>query len=398
MQANLRTVLINLDSFVSEAQRRARRALGRVEDVRVIPYRSWVTSDKAVVLGRAVLADVALDERLQHSPRLMRVAYERFGTLEAKPVPVQVAWQGQSATTTSDSGGFIDASFPVRGKAPQHTTRAELSLAIAGAAAAASAAPAGTGAAGSGPKAASADVFGLHPLAAFGVISDIDDTVLETELSNPWKRALQLIYSEQRMRPPFDGIAALYQALAQQNNPIFYVSNAPWNLYAHVVELLDHHDIPKGPLLLRDSRIGERITPDAQSGQALVHKQRALRRIVEDHPHLPFVMLGDSSRRDLQRYVEIAEAYPGRVAAIYIRRVNGILARRASLEQLEERARRAGVELLLADDTVSMAKHARSRGFVPPAEVSRVREGQRQDAQAPPTELTSLAAAPVKDS
>jgi phosphatidate phosphatase APP1 len=380
MRPEIRSALIGLDAFVSEAQRQARRTLGRVENVRLVPYRGWVTTDKAVVIGRAVLADVALEERLLRGPRLFRVAYERFGTLETAPVEVQVAWQAQVASIWSDRGGFIDVSFPLRDQAPTGVTRAELTVAD----------PAG-------PRTTSADVFGLHPRAAFGVISDIDDTVLETELTNPWKRALQLIYSQQRMRLPFDGIAALYQALSQPHNPIFYVSNAPWNLYTHVVELLDHHDIPKGPLLLRDSRIGERVVLDEPSGRVIVHKQRALRRIVEDHPKLSFVLIGDSSRRDPLRYIEVAEAHPGRVAAIYIRRVHGVLARRGSLEQLKERAARAGVELLVAEDTVSIAQHAKSRGFVQPAEVGRVREGKRRDELAPPTELTSVAAEPGKE-
>lgn len=379
MQLNLRTVLTGLDSIVVGAQRQALRTLGRAENVRVIPYRGWVTPSKAVVLGRTVLADVALERQLQRSPRLVRVAYERFGTLETRPVEVRVTWQGQSATTTSDTGGFIDASFPVDGLAPVGTTHAELTVGDA-----------------ADRTPAAADIFALHPRAAFGIISDIDDTVLETELTNPWKRALQLIYSEQRMRLPFDGIAALFQAFAQLNNPIFYVSNAPWNLYPHVAELLDHNQIPKGPLLLRDSRFAERIVPETPGGPLLVHKQRALRRIVEDHPGLPFVLLGDSSRRDPLRYVEVAERYPGRVAAIYIRQVHGVLARRGSFELLKERAQRAGVEWLVADDTVTIAKHAQSHGFVPAGEVGRVREGKLQDEQAPPAELTSLTSAPDK--
>lgn len=383
MASRSSTALAGLDYVLMNAQRRVRRALGRAEDVQLVPYRSWVTPSKAVVLGRAVLADVGLSRRLERVPRVLRVAHERFWTLGAQPVTVRVRWEGQVATVESDSGGFIDAAFPLAGTPPVASTRAELVLANG-----ASSSPASVRAA------VPVEVFGLKPGAAFGVISDIDDTVLETELTNPWRRFLQLIYSQQPMRLPFDGIAALYQAFAQANNPVFYVSNAPWNLYEHVVELLDHHDIPRGPVLLRDSRLTERLVRDPESGQVLVHKQRALRRIVEEHPGLPFVLLGDSSRRDPLRYVEIAEAYPGRVAAIYIRRVQGLLARRGSLDELVGRAERAGVELLIADDTVTMAKHARSRGFVPPEEVGRVREGKARDEQAPPLELASTAAQP----
>ncbi|HTV25698.1 MAG TPA: phosphatase domain-containing protein [Polyangiaceae bacterium] len=376
MPSTLHAVLAQLDTSLAGTQRVLRHALRRKEEVELVPFRSWVTPSKAVVLGRAVLADVELEAQLDRVPRVLRVAHEKFWTLESRPVTVRATWQGQTATGASDSGGFIDIALPLPGAAPTTLTRAELTLADDARA-----------------RPMPVDVFGLHPAARFGVVSDIDDTVLETELTNPWRRFLQLIYSRQRMRLPFEGIAALYNALASAHNPIFYVSNAPWNLYRHVAELLDHHDIPRGPLLLRDSRIAERIVRDAASGQVLVHKQRALRRIVEEHPKLPFILLGDSSRRDPLRYVEVAEAFPGRVAAIYIRRVHGLLVRRGSLERLQQRAQRAGVELLIADDTVSIARHAQSRGFVPAAEVGRVREGKARDEQAPPIELEAAASA-----
>lgn len=381
MAPSLRQVLSSVDTIIAGTQRRARRTFARAESVRILPYRGWVTPTHAVVLGRTVLSDVAVEAALARSPRLARVLYERFLTLEATPVDVRVSWRGQSAIATSDGSGFFEQRFDLAGQAATETTRADFALASAS-----------TGAV----VQQSAEIFGLQPDAAFGIISDIDDTVLETELSNPWKRGLQLVYSRQRMRLPFDGIAALYKALSRRKNPIFYVSNAPWNLYPHVLELLDHSDIPRGPLLLRDSRLAERFVQSEPGGEVLVHKQRALRRLVEDHPGLSFILLGDSSRRDPLRYIEIAEAYPGRVAAIYIRHVHGVLARRGSLEVLQQRAQRAGAEWVLADDTVTMARHAESRGYVPASEVSRVREGKRQDELSPPVELPSAAATDSK--
>jgi phosphatidate phosphatase APP1 len=369
------TVLGRVDSSVASTHRQLRRALGRPDRVRLAPYRGWVTADRAVVLGRAIEMDPTLEGTLERAPRLIRVAYERFLTLERRDVSVKVAWRAQTVTCSTNLAGFIDVSFEIAGSAPSEATTAELTLAdVSGAG-------------------AMAEVLAFRRSAQLGVISDIDDTVLETEVTNPWKRMLQLVYSEQRMRLPFDGIAALYQAFAHGGRPIFYVSNAPWNLYPHVLELLDHHDIPKGPLLLRDKAIAERLAPSPAGENSLVHKQRALRRIMEDYPSLTFVLLGDSTRRDPLRYVEIAEAFPRRVAAIYIRRVSGLLARRDDLSPLQERAKRVGVELLIADDTVTIASHARSRGLVAPWEVGHVREGKRQDEQAPPTELTSVLSA-----
>jgi phosphatidate phosphatase APP1 len=363
---SIRATLQTLDEQVARGQRALGTFFGRRRRLRALPYRGWVTRDKAVILGRVLDDDVAIHERLGSAPRLLRVTYERFATVPAPSVPVRVTYGGQRHAATSDGGGFIDLSVPLSGAAGlDHAT-----LAL------------------EAPDApdATAELFPLDPHAAIGFISDIDDTVLETDLVNPIRRGLQLVYSEQRMRLPFEGIAALYQAFVASGSPAFYVSNAPWNLYPHVAELLDHNAIPKGPLLLRDQRLVERR---AAGGRA--HKQVALRRLVEDHPQLTFVLLGDSSRKDPLRYVEVAEQHPQRVAAIYIRRVRGWLASRgADLAALGERARRAGVELVVADDTVTIARHAASRGFIVGSEVGHVKEGQREDAAAPPPEAAIL--------
>jgi phosphatidate phosphatase APP1 len=300
--------------------------------LRIVPYRGWTAAGKAVVLARVVEEDTGLTRKLAHASRLVRVTLERFATAGAPAVPVDVTCAGTRVAATTDAGGFVDVKVPVDG------TPADARVSVSGASAIAA-------------------LFGVDPDARFGVISDIDDTVLETELTHPWRRGMQLMFSEQRMRLPFEGIAALYRAFAQPRNPIYYVSNAPWGLYDHVVELLDHHDIVKGPLLLRDRGL-ERRAGDA-------HKRTALRRLVEDHPGLRFVLLGDSSRRDPLRYVELAEDHPGRVLAIYIRKVDGLLARPGDLSEVTARAARAGVELVVAGDTLTMAKHAASRGFIP---------------------------------
>src|SRR5690606_28621191 len=126
---HLHSVLSRADTALAAAQRRLRRTLGRVEAVRILPFRSWVTPQRCVVLGRAVLADVALQSQLEHLPRLVRVVHEKFWTLESPPVAVRVSWEGRTSTVMSDSGGFIDAGFPLDGAPPVTTTRARLILA-----------------------------------------------------------------------------------------------------------------------------------------------------------------------------------------------------------------------------------------------------------------------------
>jgi phosphatidate phosphatase APP1 len=312
--------------------------------MQVVAYRGWAAGGKAVVLGRVIEEPRGLPRRLRDASRLVRVTLERFATRGVPRAVASVSLGSETRDATADEGGFLDVSLAA-GPGPARIQR--------------------------GDRAALGDIHFTSDGARLGVVSDIDDTVLETELTHPWRRAMQLVYSEQRMRPAFDGIVALYRAFAEPGNPIFYVSNAPWTLYDHVVELLDHHDMVKGPLLLRDRGLERR------AGEP--HKRTALRRLLDDHPGLTFVLLGDSTRQDPLRYVEVAESHPGRVAAIYIRRLRGLLAGRADPTALAARARAAKAELVIAGDTVTMARHAASLGLVAPSEVGEVREAKRED-------------------
>jgi hypothetical protein len=49
---------------------------------------------------------------------------------------------------------------------------------------------------------------------------------------------------------------------------------------------------------------------------------------------------------------------------------------------------------LLSDDTVTIAEHARSRGFLGRSDVGDVREGKLQDEHATPAELATLITSP----
>ncbi len=93
--------------------------------------------------------------------------------------------------------------------------------------------------------------------AKFGVISDLDDTVIVTNVTNRLKMFLTVALLNEHTRLPFKGVAAFYQALQNgasgaENNPIFYVSSSPWNLYSPLTEFLRIHNVPLGALFLKD--------------------------------------------------------------------------------------------------------------------------------------------------
>jgi len=186
------------------------------------------------------------------------------------------------------------------------------------------------------------------------VVSDIDDTVLDTETRSPLRRVRQLLFSDRRGRLPFEGIATLYRRLTSRGEPLFYVSNAPWQLHAHLRELLAGHELPAGPLLLRDW----------QSPEPRPHKDVALEAIARDFPGLDLVLIGDTTRGDAEHYVRLAETWPGRVSAIYLHDVRGRLFPQLNLGEIEARARAAHVPLVVVDSVAEIAAHAEAAGWL----------------------------------
>jgi phosphatidate phosphatase APP1 len=78
------------------------------------------------------------------------------------------------------------------------------------------------------------------------------------------------------------------------------------------VAFLRHREFPMGSVLLRDL-LG---TPAGRE-----QKVDRVREILDVHPQLPFVLVGDSGEKDPEIYADIVRAYPGRILAVYIREV-----------------------------------------------------------------------------
>jgi phosphatidate phosphatase APP1 len=243
--------------------------------------------------------------------------------------------------------------------------------------------PAGAGE----PSALPIEALVMIPAASarFGIISDIDDTVVMTHVRRRLKMLLTLARTNAHTRQPFKGVAAFYRALqagagGDDGNPIFYVSSSPWNLYTPLIEYLQVQDIPLGPLLLKD--YGDHSLFALRDHHT--HKQASIERLFETYPTLPFVLIGDSGEHDPQIYAQIAARHPGRVLAIYIRSLPMRRGASPDLEALIEQVRDAGSQMLLADDSVSAAEHAAGLGLIAPSALVSVRADRLADQVAPP--------------
>jgi phosphatidate phosphatase APP1 len=329
-----------------------RRRFGRLGPLQLVTYRGYGTELGATVRGRVVEASILerslpADTRLRSFRRMLR----RFNSRELPEASVRVRVGAKEAIGETDDEGYFElpisapelSEFGVWKTAEVEVVEAKVRGLV--------------------PVRAIAHILVPSRDAELGVISDIDDTVLQTHVTQKLKMIWVTLSGSAFTRMPFEGTSELYRALSagrtgRGNNPVFYVSKSPWNLYDFLIDFMDYHELPRGPLLLRDVGLHEAPPID--------HKTAAVSRLLETYPDLPFILIGDSGERDPDIYLETAARYPGRVRAIYIRDLaaNGSGRAEARAHAFEEKARSLGTEMLwVAHAHVALA-HARSRGWL----------------------------------
>jgi phosphatidate phosphatase APP1 len=153
----------------------------------------------------------------------------------------------------------------------------------------------------------------------FGVVSDIDDTVMITHLPRPLLAAWNTLVLRESARVAVRGMAELYQGLLEQHPgaPVVYLSTGAWNVAPTLTRFLARNGFPEGPLLLTDW--GPTNTGWVRSGRQ--HKEHTLRRLAQDLPNVRWLLIGDDGQHDPEIYEGFAAEHPHRVAGIAIRRL-----------------------------------------------------------------------------
>jgi phosphatidate phosphatase APP1 len=335
----------------------------------VLPYLGYGTANQLTLCGR-VLEDEGFrpSRSTDRAWRNLVAMYKRFESDEVPGARVRARYGGVLAEAVADREGYF--SVQLRPPAPSASGWHNVPLDLV--------APR--------PGATAVGRVLVPPATArFGVISDIDDTVVQSHVSTKLRMVLALAMSNAHTRKPFEGVGAFYRALhagatGGEGNPIFYVSKSPWNLYAPLIEFLQHQGIPLGPLLLRD--YGMHLLR-GKGG----HKERSIRRVLETYPRLPFVLIGDSTEHDPEIYSEMVRRFPRRVRAIYIRSVRPAPARLAAIDRLIGEVRRTGCQLVLAPDSEFAAAHAAGEGLIAPSALRAIRRDKAVDREAPRTQV-----------
>ena len=358
MAAHWRDDLLGVFGELAWQARRTAGALGRAIDrdpIQIVGYRGYGTADRALVLGR-----VLQDERIHAadaSHSRWRNLVSSLRRMESDPLPfarvrarLDASAHAKHDEIVADDEGFLrrwltSTDTPVTSHGWQ-----TVSLDLADPPNAV-------------PVRATTRILTPAPTATFGVVSDMDDTVLQSEVTSFLRAARMVLLENALTRLPFPGVAAFYRALERgatgaDANPIFYVSSSPWNLYDVIDGFLEAQRIPTGPLLLRDWDLGRLSERHAR------HKGTVIREIFDTYPELPFLLVGDSGQEDPEIYADLVRERPGRVKAVYIRNVTPHPERLLRIEALAREVTEAGSTLVLADDTLAVARHAALHGWI----------------------------------
>jgi len=347
-----------------------RQRLNLFQPLQIITYRSYGTVNRLYVKGR-LIADKGITVSTDKDSILNNILnmYKRFESDEIPNARLRVLFENQEHLVTTDAEGYF-----VINLAPQtplqlddiwHIIVVELMEAPVPI-----------------PKGlqAKTEVLVPPPDAEYGIISDIDDTIIKTDATDLITMSGNVFLHNARTRLPFAGVSAFYKSLqlgrnGKRNNPFFYVSSSPWNLYDLLHDFLDINEIPAGPLLLRDFGME---TNKLFKSDHMGHKFKEIENILITYPHLNFVLIGDSGQEDPVIYREVVKKYPNRILSIYIRDVQ--LPERAKIAvDISEELAKSKVEMLLVENTVTAAENAAAAGLIFTDAIPEIEENKEKD-------------------
>jgi phosphatidate phosphatase APP1 len=345
----------------------------------IMPFRGYGNNSKILVMGY-VIENNGISKPIENSSiwKNMMAMWKRYLSDAIPGVKLKINILGKEAIAVTDQNGFfqvfidIQDSFPLELKDKWH--RAVITLIdddfyhqLCD------------------EVKANAEILILNKSdSSFGIISDVDDTILISHANNFRKKIRLMLFKNAYTRLPFEGVAAFYNALhlgpkESCHNPIFFVSSSEANLYDLLVDFCDYRKIPKGSFLLKEMRLKlfSRKEKKLKGLESHAHKLDKIRHLFEMFWHLSFVLIGDSGQHDAEIYEQVSREFPDRVLAIYIRDVRRSRVKKIKL--IEHNLLEEGIDLLLSRDTSESALHALQNGFISESQYKKVCKEQKTD-------------------
>lgn len=320
---------------------RARRARDAGHIPEVIPYTGYGSTSWLRVLARVLLAKPV--ERRSQVPTGAR-GWRNFVGVPVEDAQVSVRIGERSLEVQADRSGVIDVVVDVDLEPGWHQI----------------------GLSSEGSAVATALVFVVDPEATFGVVSDIDDTVMVTALPRPLLAAWHTFVVNEHARATTPGMPVLYERLTTRypGAPLIYLSTGAWNVAPTLTRFLSRNLYPAGALLLTDWG----PTADRWFRSGREHKRSSLERLAREFPQIKWLLIGDDGQHDESIYGEFVKEHPDNVAAICIRQLTpseAVLA--GSSFRGHASTRDSTVPWLYASDGAGLADQLEHLGVLEPA-------------------------------
>ena len=316
LKLRLARVAARVEVALEQVLIRPERIVTRIE-----PYTGYATPENLVVRGRLLASPPGAAARDGQSRlRNLRQMLRLFATDEVANVPVTAG----GVSGKSDEEGYFTLHLP---RGDTRPGRVEVTVTA-------------------GEVTAICPVLVTGAEAAFGVISDIDDTMMRTGAFSLWRNLWTSLTGNPLTREVFPDAVRLVAVLRDGGrNPVFFVSSSPWNFHGFLSDVFRRNGLPEAPMFLRDYGISETQFITGTHGD---HKGGAIDTLMAAHPGLGFVLVGDAGQHDPHVYADAAERHPGRVRTVILRDAgDGVKPDdRAQIDRLRARA----VEVFVATD------------------------------------------------
>lgn len=211
------------------------------------------------------------DSRLTNFWRTLRLLHAE----EQRGIPFHLKFANHAWELRSDSEGY----FALQGETPAQVTPGWHSVRIE---------------VPGDPARTEVKVLIVPDGEVLGIISDIDDTVVVSEVGDRTRLLAHTFLENPLQRRAVPGVAALYRGIAARNAhpesaPVIYLTAAPRHLLPAIGEFLAHNNFPVGPI------IAKKVT-DGGGGDPLFDQERykleRIEAILDELPDVRFVLSG----------------------------------------------------------------------------------------------------------
>lgn len=288
--------------------RKLKQYTGCLQPFTILPFRGYACDDTVVICGRVIeTLDIGSPKEADSWRRNLRNMLRVFLRARAEKVVLTFTIGGQSTEITTDKIGYFWAEVPLQ-QVIEHPGWIPIDFdlhAIQGYREISKQ----TGSVLSIPSATAL---------ATGIISDIDDTIMETYATDLLMSAKMTFINNSTTRIAIKGMSDLYKTIVNatpQLSPVFYITSSSWSLYDLMSDFLNLQSFPKGPLLMQ--KIG--LTNNKFIRKGHNHKTLKIENILKVTKDISFFLIGDNGQADRQIYFDIARRFPGRIAAVCIR-------------------------------------------------------------------------------